>query len=246
MRANSLITVIIFTPVLFGAGCTNNPSGPDNGDLYLSGRVENWNPSWFQSELFACAGDWSANFILDSSNIQSDGAFSIKAPLPNAPDSSLKSFVPISRPASIYFTETDGRVFSNTNAKYVRLHLVVHDIPKDVPWELYAQNKSPTTDSVRAVGDYTVEYFYFSDSTAITGSYLVTFNDSLLQNPPSRKSYLTEYDVTVSRGWNAIYTSIISDDSHARTYRVVSNDMAHKTWYAAFYFLYGFDWVAGL
>lgn len=148
------ILIVVLLLFLF-FNCHDNPSSPENISLSLTGKIENWNNSWFQNELYICAEGNSISAVLDSTQISTDGNFSINLPFPNPPISVLKFFTLV-EDSNQYVVKQDKRIFSNLNSKYVPLHLKGYDTPKSLAFYLYAQNKSPITDSIYNSGDYRV------------------------------------------------------------------------------------------
>ena len=178
---------------------------------------------------------------MDSTRISDDGSFSIKLPFPVPPDSILKTFS-AEGDSNQYSVERDERIFSNPNSKYTKLRLKGYGTPKALAFYLYAQNKSPITDSIHSIGDYRVEYYYFSENTTITGSYTITLIDPY----GTYKLYTTSYNLCISSGWNTIKTRITFNDGQTCIYEVTSEDVLNKKWFVASYILDGFVYVPSL
>lgn len=227
--------VIIALLLFLFFNCHKNPSSPENESLSFTGRIENWNDSWFQNKLYICVEGNSSSAVLDITQISTDGSFSIKLPFPTPPNSVLKSFT-TAKDSNQYIVKQDKRIFSNPNSNYVLLRLKGHDTPKGLAFYLYAQNKSPVTDSVYNSGDYRIEYYYFTEPTTITGYYKITIN-----TPYENYKHITTYNLDVSAGWNSVKTRIVFIDNQTCVYEITSEDVPNKNWFATSYILHGFE-----
>lgn len=226
-------SILILFLILLSA-CDKNPTSPEKEEA-LEGHIENWYNGGFRSTLYICVGALHQNTVSDSVQLTSDGDFSIPLPLLTPPDSILKFFT-LSEDSNELTIKHDKRVFSNLNTRYTMLLLQGFFQPKTMRYNLYAQTKSPTADSIYLAGDCRFEYYYFTEPTTIKGFYSLS-----ITSPGLNFSYVTNYNVSVSAGWNQLKTTITFIDDQKIIYEVTSGNFVSDKWFAAAYILYGFN-----
>jgi hypothetical protein len=231
--------IIVLCLVLTLASCKDNSITLEDSQPSLKGIIENWLPG--DNKLDISVGRNGITVILDSTTVDDNGAFTIKMPFPPPPDSMLRPFVP-ETDSNQHFGEFDERMFSNSNAKYASLFFHVY-APHHISMGLYNGNQFLTTDSGSAIGDYHVEYIYFNQSTAISGSYRITFYDSLLIKQAGRSNFITIYNLHLSAGWNRITTVLRANDTQTRIFEVTSDSFHDTKWFAVWSMSRTFDYA---
>jgi hypothetical protein len=198
----------------------------------VAGKIEEWQ-SYGNDNLYLAIAMPYSTVILDSTPIGADGNFFLKTPLPNPPDSTLRMFVAYSD-SSEYYCQRDGRSCSNTHTRFAPLSLLVYD-NHHMSRFLYAGNTYATTDSGVHIGDYRVVYYYFSEPTAISGTYRLEYYDTLIIRQAGRSAFATEFSINAAAGWNAITTTLVSDNGETRSYRFATGDAVFKRWFAVWF-----------
>lgn len=241
MKLKSLIAAL-FLLLAIVPGCKDNPTTSGTA-TEMSGTIESWQSDGNDNLYLAVAGP-SGQMLLDSTRIAADGSFSITVPLLIPPESILRRFSPL-QDSSSHLSTRDERLFSNTNVKYSELELLVFD-RHHVSRFLYMGNSFASSDSSASVGDYRVAYYYFSEATTISGRYALTYYDTLLIRQNGHSMFMTNYDLIVTAGWNAIKTKIVSDDGHIRTFEITAGDDSQKKCFAAWFLSRAFELASTL
>jgi hypothetical protein len=244
MKSKPILIVSAFV-LAIASGCEDSVIG-DEEPVLLRGQIFGWNAETYRSVLYISTANSLFDPALDSTAISEDGGFAIKLPFPVPPDSLLRKFVPEQLDSNEHISKHDQRGCSNLNAKYVELKLVLRDKRIGLRQPLYCGNTFVNDDSLSRIGDYRITYCYFSQPTTISGSYRITFRDTILVKEFRHSDFITDYNLNVTPGWNVIQTQITSDNNGTRPYTVSSTDAADKKWFAVYFTSRGFEFASAL
>lgn len=236
------LVIVALVMVSLALACQDNPTDASSTPP-MAGRIESWQSDG-NDNLYLTVSSPSSRLVLDSTRVAADGSFSIRVPFPDPPDRVLKQFA-VQQDSNAHLSKQDLRSFSNPNVKYVELSMLVFD-RHQLSRFLYSGNTFASSDSLTSVGDFRVTYYYFSEPTTISGSYQLTLYDSLLISQFGHSRFITDYSLSVSRGWNAITTTILSDVGQTRTYRVSAGDAVQKKWFAVWFVSRSFEFASTL
>lgn len=240
MKAMKQIVFVLLVPLILCLlhGCKDQPAGP-NSVLTLSGAIESWSPSYGDT-VYAIASGLFGQTNIAVTKLSAFGTFTFQQPLAAPPSYLLRPPALEPSDSTASYKVQDSLKFSNPGVRYIELHLALPNplaatdprFSKSVP--LYSGNTLRLADSLFAVGDYRVQYFYFSETILITGQYAVTYYDPFLVKQMLRSSFVTDYSVAVSAGWSAITTRLVADDGRTCRYRVTAGDVGDKKWFIPF------------
>jgi hypothetical protein len=226
---NQARVVIIFA-VLLALSCSKDPVGNDNQTQSISGIVDGWQNGELLNKLDIGISDNSYFLKIDSATIKSGGNFSLNYPFPIPPDSVLGKYIP-NRDSSQYIGNFDNILFSNSNVRYVPLYFCVYESHHQLRMTLFPSNRYLTSDSTSLVGDYFIQYYYFNQPTAISGSHRISF-----YFPPSSlyskyNNFVTNFDLNISVGWNRIVTQIEQIHDSTVAYKVSTVVPGSPSWF---------------
>src|ERR1051326_131426 len=232
-----IIHLISYSLMVFAISCNENSTSPVPSHSTLKGKIEGWHSEGYDSLDLKVGAQTIAQAPVDSS-----GHFEVNSPFPT-PDGSLLRQFSSRADSNLHWRIIDHRAFSDSTMKYAPLEFVGYT-RHHIGFDLYSGNNFLITDSGTSIGDFMVSFFYFNKPGTFTGSYILTFQDSILIRQFGHTEVVTNCDLDFKAGWNAVTTAIDSDDSYRRVYSVSISYPTKTKWFIGWTISYNFALAA--